>query len=138
MAIYATFEAHQSIDSGEAPIHRSFNPGGLNMQDSTTNFDTPYLTEKERDVLIDIAVGLTDRAIAERRYLSRRGVTSRLHSLYRKLRISIGRTPKGAQLYNLRNRAVAVAFLHGLLTRDTLRQHEQLWQKGQEEGGLRN
>ena len=43
------------------------------------------LTDVEYEALVDIALGLTDQAIAHRRFLSRRGVTSRLHALYSKL-----------------------------------------------------
>ena len=39
------------------------------------------LTDVEYEALVDIALGLTDQAIAHRRFLSRRGVTSRLHAL---------------------------------------------------------
>ena len=50
------------------------------------------ITEAEYEVLIDIALGLTDNIIACRHYLSRRGVQSRLKSLYQKLNIE--RSPK--------------------------------------------
>src|SRR6185436_10529529 len=43
------------------------------------------LTEAEYEALIDISLGLTDRGVARRRYLSRRGAQNRIHSLYTKL-----------------------------------------------------
>jgi len=43
------------------------------------------LTDVDTKPWSDIALGLTDQAIAHRRFLSRRGVTSRLHALYNKL-----------------------------------------------------
>jgi DNA-binding NarL/FixJ family response regulator len=38
---------------------------------------------------VDIALGLTDKAIARRRYLSERGVQNRLRELYAKLGIDV-------------------------------------------------
>jgi DNA-binding NarL/FixJ family response regulator len=45
------------------------------------------LSDIEYEALVDISLGLTDNLIAQRRYLSRRGVQSRLNSLYTKLAI---------------------------------------------------
>jgi len=45
------------------------------------------LSDIEFEALLDISLGLTDNLIAQRRYLSRRGVQSRLNSLYNKLGI---------------------------------------------------
>src|SRR4029450_12427022 len=47
------------------------------------------LTDIEYEALVDISLGLTDKAIARRRYLSERGVQNRLRELYIKLSIDI-------------------------------------------------
>ncbi len=74
------------------------------------------LTDAEYEVMIDIALGLTDNTIAERRYLSRRGVQNRLHTLYAKLGAHdeiVGR--RGGEVLNVRTRAVAIALQRGLI-----------------------
>jgi DNA-binding NarL/FixJ family response regulator len=77
------------------------------------------LTDVEYEALVDIALGLTDQAIAHRRFLSRRGVTSRLHALYRKLGVDQCEleTDAWGQTFNLRVLAVRLALRRGLLNR---------------------
>ena len=77
------------------------------------------LTEVEYEALVDIALGLTDQAIAHRRFLSRRGVTSRLHALYSKLGVEQHQRETAAwgQTFSLRMLAVRVALQRGLLNR---------------------
>lgn len=80
------------------------------------------LTEAEFEALIDIALGLTDRGVARRRYLSRRGAQNRLHSLYTKL--GVERDPSGDEepgsMFSPRNRAVFEGLRRGLLNADVL------------------
>lgn len=86
------------------------------------------LTDAEYEVLIDIALGLTDNAIAERRYLSRRGVQNRLQSLYAKLGASEATAPKSptTEMVNIRTRAVAIALQRGLVNSFELAREEKL------------
>jgi DNA-binding NarL/FixJ family response regulator len=86
------------------------------------------LSDAEYDVLIDIALGLTDNTIAERRYLSRRGVQNRLQSLYAKLGANLdgGVNPDNSEVLNVRSRAVAMALQRGLLNAFELQREEQL------------
>ncbi|MDE1169545.1 MAG: response regulator transcription factor [Pseudomonas sp.] len=91
------------------------------------------LTDTEYEVLQDIALGLTDRTIAQRRNLSLRSVQNRLQQLYEKLGV---RQPleesDGNPAFNLRARAVNVALLRKLLNRTALEQAEielQEWLK---------
>lgn len=86
------------------------------------------LTDAEYEVLIDIALGLTDNAIAERRYLSRRGVQNRLQSLYAKLGANEAATSKSSatDVVNIRTRAVALALQRGLVNSFELAREEQL------------
>jgi len=86
------------------------------------------LSDAEYEVLIDIALGLTDNAIAERRFLSRRGVQNRLQSLYTKLgaNTEIVLKTTNTEILNLRNRAVALALQRGLINAFELSKEEQL------------
>jgi DNA-binding NarL/FixJ family response regulator len=80
------------------------------------------LSESEYEVLLDIALGLTDRAISRRRGLSLRSVQNRLQSIYEKLEVHA--VEGGEGLFNLRGRAVAVAILRKLLNRGMLERAE--------------
>jgi len=86
------------------------------------------LSDAQYDVLVDIALGLTDNTIAERRYLSRRGVQNRLQSLYTKLGANIEHQDpvNDTELLNVRTRAVAIALQRGLINAFELKQEEQL------------
>ena len=92
------------------------------------------LSDIEFEALVDISLGLTDNLIAQRRYLSRRGVQSRLNSLYNKLGIDQEQfqSEKAGDAFNLRNRAVAVALRRGLINAFELEHEEvefQIWLK---------
>ena len=79
------------------------------------------LTDSEFEVLTDIAVGMTDKAIAKKRRISTRGVQSRLKHLYEKLGIDQSVVdPDIGPVFNSRTRAVAVALARGLLNVDSL------------------
>lgn len=89
------------------------------------------LSDGEYEVLIDIALGLTDNAIARRRYLSRRGVQNRLRSLYDKLNADhiSPSSQQQSETVNMRNRAVSIALRRGLLNNPELEKEEQLLQQ---------
>jgi DNA-binding NarL/FixJ family response regulator len=99
------------------------------------------LTDTEYEALVDIALGLTDNAIARRRFLSRRGVQNRLSTLYTKLGIDHeaeeepgGRSGATGQTFNPRTRTVLVALLRGLINATELaREAEALneWLRGE-------
>lgn len=84
------------------------------------------VTDVEYEVLIDIALGLTDNMIGRRRYLSRRGVQSRLKSLYAKLAVDQDQfAAEGVgEAFNMRARAVSVALRRGLVNAHELEQEE--------------
>lgn len=93
------------------------------------------LTESEYEILMDIALGLTDRAIASRRSLSLRSVQNRLQRLYEKLEVYHpgGRAAEDNRL-NLRARAVSIALLRKLLNYSALERAESEltdWLSGQ-------
>ena len=75
------------------------------------------LTDAEYEVLIDIALGLTDKGIGLRRYLSRRGAQNRLKALYHKLEIDMNLPfdNEKQHVINLRSRAVCLALSRGLI-----------------------
>lgn len=88
------------------------------------------INDLEYEVLIDIALGLTDNIIAQRRYLSRRGVQSRLKSLYAKLDIDQEQfsTEKTGEIINMRSRAISIALRRGLINPYELQQEEEVLQ----------
>lgn len=82
-------------------------------------------SDAEYEILIDIALGLTDRAIARRRNLSLRSVQNRLQLLYDKLEVHApehGSREEGS--FNLRTRAITMAFLRKLLNHAALEKAE--------------
>ena len=88
------------------------------------------ISDVEYEVLVDIALGLTDNLIAERRYLSRRGAQNRLKSLYNKLDVSHDDDSK--EPLNLRTRAVSVAMRRGLINSFELENEERAFQEWRE------
>ncbi len=79
------------------------------------------LTETEYEVLLDIAIGLTDHAIAARRRISLRSVQGRLQQLYLKLGLDERPQPGSAPaVFNSRGRAVAVALMRRLINGRTV------------------
>jgi DNA-binding NarL/FixJ family response regulator len=99
-----------------------------------TGHSQTALSDIEFEALLDISLGLTDNLIAQRRYLSRRGVQSRLKSLYNKLGVDQEQFhgDKVGDAFNLRNRTVAVALRRGLINAFELEHEEkefQLWLK---------
>ncbi|MBE0599271.1 MAG: response regulator transcription factor [Desulfuromonadales bacterium] len=92
-----------------------------------TGHSQTALSDIEFEALVDISLGLTDNLIAARRYLSRRGVQSRLNSLYNKLGLDHDQFQhdKVGDAFNLRNRAVSVALRRGLINAFELEQGEE-------------
>lgn len=85
-------------------------------------------TDVEYEILTDLALGLTDRIIAERRGISLRSVQNRLQQIYEKL--GVYDADRGADVFNLRMRAVTLAILRKLLNRGSMEQAEaelQAW-----------
>lgn len=78
------------------------------------------LTDSEYEVLVDIAIGLTDRAIAQRHRMSLRSVQGRLQALCEKLGVQQVSTDSGDAIYNLRARAVLAAMTGRILNLNTI------------------
>lgn len=85
------------------------------------------LSELEFEALVDLCLGLTDKAMAARRNVSLRGAQSRLQSLYQKLGLDKDDIPSGAwgAVYNSRTRVISLALTQGTLNADTLRREEE-------------
>jgi DNA-binding NarL/FixJ family response regulator len=96
--------------------------GEVRSTQQKTASATAGLTESEYEVLLDIALGLTDRAIAARRGFSLRSVQNRLQAIYDKL--DVHALPGHDGLFNLRGRAVATAILRKLLNATALERAE--------------
>ncbi|SHO66377.1 two component transcriptional regulator, LuxR family [Pseudoxanthobacter soli DSM 19599] len=82
------------------------------------------VTDAEYEVLLDVALGLTDRLIARRRNLSLRSVQNRLQQLYDKLGVYDSAVDQAEEAFNLRTRALCIAFLRRLVNRTALEQAE--------------
>lgn len=86
---------------------------------------TKGFSDTEYEILVDIALGLTDRAIARRRNLSLRSVQNRLQQLYEKLDVyQTASDDQEDSRFNLRARAVTVAMLRKLLNYSALERAE--------------
>jgi DNA-binding NarL/FixJ family response regulator len=94
--------------------------------DSRSQNKITGISDAEYEVLIDIALGLTDQAIAARRFLSRRGVTNRLRNLYDKLEVSNDQieSEEWGTTFSLRSRAIRLAFKRGLINAQLLDEEE--------------
>lgn len=79
------------------------------------------LTDVEYEILNDLALGLTDKAISMRRSLSVRSVQGRLQQLYSKLGLDHDAPETDRSLLNYRTRALLIALERGLLNVESLR-----------------
>lgn len=85
------------------------------------------LTDTDYEVLIDISLGLTDKLIAERRFLSHRGAQNRLKTLY--LKLGVATENNESKQLNIRARAVSIALRRGLINSDEIEKEEILFQQ---------
>lgn len=95
---------------GQIMVDREIN--SFHQRGATTH---TTLSESEFNVLVDVALGLTDKLIADRRAMSLRSVQNRLLSLYQKLDVE---DEGGA--FNKRTRAVNRAMSGRMLNVETL------------------
>ena len=120
LALRSIFVENQCVIDNEVRgmQHRSFT-------------QTSGLSETEYEILMDIALGLTDRAIAQRRHLSPRSVQNRLAQIYSKLEVY---DQADRPVFNLRARAVTAATLRKLLNYGAMERAEadlQAWLRQQ-------
>ncbi len=87
--------------------------------------NSPGLTDAEYEILVDVALGLTDKAIAKRKHLSLRSVQNRLQQLYEKLGVYEAPGQGSEGWFNLRTRAVAVALSRKVLNASAIERAER-------------
>lgn len=85
------------------------------------------LSDTDYEVLVDISLGLTDKLIAKRRFLSHRGAQNRLKTLY--LKLGVASEVSDSNSLNIRSRAVSVALRRGLINSDEIAKEEILFQQ---------
>lgn len=86
------------------------------------------LSDVEYETLLDIAVGLTDRAISMRRHISVRGVQKRISAVLDKVLkgdYEYAKESAGVEILNPRTRVLCEAFKRGLLDADDLAETEK-------------
>lgn len=85
------------------------------------------LTKVDYETLFDVAVGLTDRAIAKRRNLSVNGAAWRVQALYQRLSRESNMAlnlAAGMEVFNVRTSILSLAILHELIDANKLRVHQ--------------
>lgn len=95
------------------------------------------LSESDREILLDIAIGLTDKLIAERRFVSMRTVQNRLIGLYDKLNDASTGDPALDSQMNKRTRTISRALQRDIITVDDIKKAEgelASWQAGKRTG----
>jgi DNA-binding NarL/FixJ family response regulator len=88
------------------------------------------LSDVEYEILVDVAIGLTDKAIAQRKRISLRSVQNRLQQLYEKLDVYDAAGNANGGWFNLRSRAVAVALSRKVLNTSAIERAERDLQEG--------
>lgn len=89
---------------------------------------TAAITDLEYETLLDIALGLTDKAIARKEHISYRGAQNRLSNLIIKLikgEDSYIRETAGMEIYNPRTRLITEAWIRGLIAVEDLEKHNE-------------
>jgi DNA-binding NarL/FixJ family response regulator len=90
------------------------------------NAQTERLSESEYEVLLDIAIGLTDAAISARRNISIRSVQGRLQQLYAKLGVlDAENAERQNPIYNSRTRTLAIALRLRLINAKSIQMAEE-------------
>jgi DNA-binding NarL/FixJ family response regulator len=107
-------DAARSVLAGDCWIHPRIQR--ILRRISSTS-DT--LTDGEFEVLAYIAMGLTDRSIAKRLYLTEKAIQARLKSVYLKLGIPMKGTADDGE-FNHRCRAINTAVRRGLINKTEL------------------
>lgn len=96
----------------------------LKMQKSTDK-----LTDAEFEILVDVALGLTDRAIAMHHHISVRGAQNKIYALSLKLVKGVDQHLKetaGMEVYNTRARIILEAFRQGILAPEDIADLEKV------------
>ncbi len=112
-------DAARAVVSGDCWIHPRVQRIARRVENGST-----ALTEAEFQVLAHIAMGLTDKGISRRLFITEKAVQARLKCLYTKLGIPIkGGTEEDE--FNHRCRALNVGYRRGLINRGELEDWEE-------------
>jgi len=112
-------EAIETVLSGDCWIHPRIQRILLK-----TNSKGDNLTDAEFEVLAYVCLGLTDRAIGKRLYLTDKAIQARLKSVYLKLNVPLKGTTDEDE-FNHRCRAINTALRRGLVNKTQLEEWEQ-------------
>lgn len=112
-------DAAKAVLDGDCWIHPRIQRIARRAESAAT-----ALTDAEFEVLVCIAIGFTDRAIAKRLYITDKAVQARLKCLYSKLGIPIKGSLEEDE-YNHRCRALNLAFRRGLINKAELVEWEE-------------
>jgi DNA-binding NarL/FixJ family response regulator len=85
------------------------------------------LNESESSILIDLVLGLTDKAIAMRQHISVRGVQNKISALSIKLVKGLDTNTKetaGLEVFNTRVRIILEAFRQGIISPEDIHNYE--------------
>lgn len=86
------------------------------------------LNESEHEILVDVVLGLTDKAIAMRQHISVRGVQNKISTLSDKLIKGLDEHVKesaGMEVFNTRARIILEAFRQGFIEREDIAEIER-------------
>ena len=111
-------DAAQAVLDGDCWIHPR-----IQKMLVRTNAGNATLTDAEFDVLAYICLGLTDRAIGRRLYLTEKAIQARLKSVYTKLNVPLRGTSDDDE-FNHRCRAFNTALRRGLINKSQLEEWE--------------
>lgn len=112
-------DAARAVVSGDCWIHPRVQRIARRVENGST-----ALTDGEFEVLVHIAMGLTDKAIAKRLYITEKAVQARLKCLYTKMGIPVkGLTDEDE--FNHRCRALNIGYRRGLINRGELEDWEE-------------
>lgn len=112
-------EAFETVLGGDCWIHPRIQRILLK-----TNSKSDNLTDAEFEVLAYVCLGLTDRAIGKRLYLTDKAIQARLKSVYLKLNIPLKGTTEEDE-FNHRCRAINTALRRGLVNKTQLEEWEE-------------
>lgn len=112
-------DAARAVVSGDCWIHPRVQRIARRVESGATG-----LTDAEFQVLIHIALGLTDRAIAKRLYITEKAVQARLKCLYTKMGIPVKGLSEEDE-FNHRCRALNIGYRRGLINRGELEDWEE-------------
>lgn len=112
-------DAARAVVGGDCWIHPRVQRIARRAENGATG-----LTDAEFEVLVHIAMGLTDKAIAKRLFITEKAVQARLKCLYTKMGIPV-KGLSDEDEFNHRCRALNIGYRRGLINRGELEDWEE-------------